>query len=203
MSQCRKISQYNANLVKASLKVAESRVIAGLLLNGADAESWHKSIAVDNVLQKRSPLTAATFANYIAHRLRTLEPEAWQLIYDSSNEVATQLVLAASLRHSELLADFLNLIVKDRRRRFQVSITNRDWTEFIEGCKGRDPTVETWTDAVVDKLRQNSFRILAEAGYVTSTKTMTLQNMTVAPQVVELLNRLGHAEILRTMHASE
>ena len=198
-----KTKLYNANLVKASLKVPESRIVAGLLLDNVSPNEWHRAIVVDNVLQKRSSYTAQTFANFIAGRLRTLDEDALMLIRDGSNEVATQTVLSGSIRYSRLLGDFLVDVVRDRRRRFQASITNLDWSEFIEDCKARDVSVDGWTEGVIDKLRQNVFRIVAEAGYVTDTKTMTLQNMVVVSEVVDLLTRFGDFETLRTMRATE
>ena len=192
---------YNANLVKATLKVPESRIIAGLLLEGADAAAWRQAIVVDNVLQKRSAQTATTFANFIARRLRTLNPEAWAAIRDGSNIVSTQLVLAATIKYSRLVRDFLDDVVRDRKRRFQTRITDRDWAEFMEQCKGRDPAIDAWSDSVVGKLCQNTFRICAEAGYVTDTKTMTLQRMVVAAEVESFLTLHGETEALRVMEA--
>jgi hypothetical protein len=194
---------YNANLVKASLKVPESRIIAGLLLDGVDAAAWHRAIVVDNVLQTRSPYTARTFASFIGHRLRTLEPAAWAMVRDGSTEVATQTVLAATIRYSRLLGDFLEHVLKDRHRRFELNITARDWSEFIEGCQARDPNVDCWTEGVIMKLRQNIFRIVAEAGYVTDTNSMTIQHVAVLPEVVDLLNRLSDNETLSAMRATE
>jgi len=125
------------------------------------------------------------------------------MLSEGSNDVATQLVLAASIKYSRLLEDFLNQVVRDRRQRFQRCITNRDWNEFIENCKARDPNVDDWTEGVIDKLRQNTFRITAEAGYVADTRTMTLQNMNIVPEVADLLARTGDHETLRTMRATE
>ena len=153
---------YNANLVKASLKVPESRIIAGLLIDGANSVEWHQAIIVQNVLQKRSPHTAKLFADFIANRLKTLQPAAWPFVKDGSNSVATQLVLAATIKYSRLLGDFLDLVVRERRRTFASHLTDLDWSEFVEGCKARDPGVNDWTEGVVKKLRQNTFRILAE-----------------------------------------
>ncbi len=97
---------YSANLTKGSLKVAESRLIAALLLEGVDDAAWQNAIVNENVLQKRSASTAKTFAEYIRHRLSTMKPDLWELVRDGSPAVATQAVLAATLKHSLLLADF-------------------------------------------------------------------------------------------------
>ena len=190
-------SPYNANLVKASLKLEESRVIAALLLQGVDAAQWRQAILVDNVLQKRSPSTASTFAVFIRQRLDSMTPPLWELVRDGTNAVATQAVLAATVKHSHLLGDFLDLTVRDRLRLFKAALTHKDWDEFVEGCVARDPHVSDWTPAVVTKLRQNVFRILNEAGYVADTRTMALQRVAVVPEIRRYLEDSGERYVLR------
>jgi hypothetical protein len=193
---------YNANLTKASLKLPESRVIASLLLAGVDAAEWKRAIVEENVLQKRSPSTARTFADYIRHRLETMPPEIWEIVRDAPNTSATQAVLAAALKHSRLLADFFDLVLRDQVRQFKSSLTDKNWEDFIEGCIARDPTVAHWTPPVIGKLRQNIFRILAEAGYVTDTQTMTLQRVSVAGEVLRVLEEHGESQVLRCLQAA-
>ena len=106
---------YSANLAKASLKLAESRIIAALLLEGADDEAWRQAILEENVLQKRSASTAKAFADYIRHRLSTINRGIWELIRDTgAPKVATQAVLAATLKHNRLLADFFDQVLRSK-----------------------------------------------------------------------------------------
>jgi hypothetical protein len=52
---------------------------------------------------------------------------------------------------------------------------------------------------VIVKLREVVFRILAEAGYVDSTRTLNLQRVVVASEVVRCLEEAGDGEVLRLM----
>ena len=54
--------RYDAHLTAGALKVAESRVIADLLLQGLDASQMKQKILIENVLQARRPKTALRLA---------------------------------------------------------------------------------------------------------------------------------------------
>lgn len=194
---------YSANYAKASLKVPESRIIAGLLLDHVDEATWLQAVTVDNVLQKRSPLTARSFAQLIRDRLRTANADLWRLVRDGSPTVATQAVLATAIKHSRLLGDFLDLAVRDQLRQFKATIADPVWGDFIAGCISRDARVATWTPPVVAKLRQNTFRILAEAGYVEDTRGLRLQRVTVVPEVARYLAEENEQYVLRAMRVAE
>lgn len=51
-------SKFKADMAGGSLKLPESRIVAGLLIDDVSAEDWRRAIEDENVLQKRSPGTA-------------------------------------------------------------------------------------------------------------------------------------------------
>jgi uncharacterized membrane protein len=190
-------------LTKGSLKVVESRVIASLLLQGTDDAAWRRAIVDENVLQKRSPSAATTIASLIEQRLRTMTPDLWRIIQNGSTTVATQATLAAAIKHNRLIGDFLNQTLRERLRQFQTNLSESDWEEYIRGVQERDENAATWTAPVLDKLRQCLFRVLAEAGYVSDTRTLTIQRITVAHDVRHYLEENGEDYVLRCMRVAE
>ncbi|MDH4483528.1 MAG: DUF1819 family protein, partial [Rhodoferax sp.] len=97
---------YNAEISAGSLMLPESRRIAKLLLASPTADQWDHAIEVENILQKK-PATARRQARLMRNRLETLDQDGWQSIVEGDTEVASQILLAASIRHSQLLSDFL------------------------------------------------------------------------------------------------
>ena len=83
-------------MTAGSLKVAESRVIADLLLKQAEANTWKSALGRDNLLQARSPATAQRLSRLIRNRLETMTPDLWKLVRDGSATVATHACLAAA-----------------------------------------------------------------------------------------------------------
>ena len=119
------IGIYNAEISAGSLMLPESRRVARLLLTHPTKEQWFQALKVDNVLQKKSPATARRQARLIRNRLDTLEHEAWSLIAEGSQEVATQLLFAAAIKHSRVLADFLRDVYAGHLRRLEQNISPR------------------------------------------------------------------------------
>ena len=189
--------RYKANITAGALLVPESRKVAQLLLAGADKETWQDAIKNQNVLQKRSIDTAVRMANLIRARLSLMDSGLWQLVKEGDSKVATHAVLAAAIKHCQLLGDYLDIVVREQFQRFEDKLTNRIWEGFIIECMQRDPLMEEFPDSTAQKMRTNIHRILAEAGYLCSLRTRLLQHVDIAPEVLAYLNNHNEAYVLR------
>ena len=191
---------YNDEISAGSLMLPESRRVARLLLSHPSTEQWFEALKLDNILQKKSPATARRQARLIRNRLDTLEDEAWSLIADGAQEVATQLVFAAAIKHSRVLADFLRDVYAGHLRRLEQNISPaKDWEAFLAECVQRDPEVGHFSDSTKAKMLQVVLRILAEGRYVDSTKTLRLTPPHLHPDVVRYLKRHDETTLLSTM----
>ena len=194
---------YNAQIVAGSLLLPESRQVARLLLEKADARTWQHAIELKNVLQKRSPASAKRQAKLIQNRLEPMHPELWRFIVDGPTDLATQSLLAAAIKHSRLLGDFMIRVVRENWRTFNDKIGIRDWEIFFELCSQIDPQVAQWTDSTRSKLKQVIFRILAEARYLESTKSGKLLPVSVLPPIKQYLISNSDNEVLRCMEVTQ
>jgi hypothetical protein len=195
-------SLYNAEISAGSLMLRESRKIAKLLLAGADEEAWNKALYIDNILQKKIRATARRMARLIRNRLDLMTPDLWKMIIGGSSEVAIQALLAAAIKHSHLLGDFLNDVIKEYYKVFNQQLSIRDWNNFLVACEHRDPAVATWSQSTRAKLGQVVFRILAEAKYLDSTRSMKLMPVVLAPEIQEYLKENQESYVLRCMDVS-
>ena len=180
-----------------SLKVTESRTIADLLLRGVNTHDWRTELLEKNVLQIRSPETAARLGQLLRARLELMEPALWAMIRDGSNPLATHACLTAAVKHSSLLGDFLDMAVRDQYRLFRPALSNPIWSHFIEDCRNRDPGMSNWSESTVERLRSTVFAILAQAGYVENTRTLKLQTVYVAKEVLDYLHEQNEQYVLR------
>ena len=195
---------YNAEISAGSLMLPESRRIARLLLTHPSKEQWFEALKVDNILQKKSPATAKRQGRLIRNRLDTLEETAWQLVAEGGNEVATQILLAAAIKHSRVLADFMRDVVAGHLRRLEQNLSPaKDWEAFLADCVQRDPEVASFSDTTKAKMLQVILRILAEARYLESTKSLRLTPPHLHPEVVRHLKQRGESEVFAIMDMTQ
>ncbi|MEW6207024.1 MAG: DUF1819 family protein [Acidobacteriota bacterium] len=194
--------RYRADITAGALKVPESRLIADLLLRGVDERTWKDAIVKENILQARNPATAIRLTRLIRGRLELMDAELWKLVRDGNSTVSTHAVLAAAIKHSPLIGDFLDLVVREQYRVFSPVLSNKLWEEYLEDCRGRDPEMPTWNESTRNRLRSSVFQTLAQAGFIEDTKTLKLQPVHIAPQVIQYLR--GHSEeyVLRCIQVS-
>lgn len=191
---------YNAEISAGSLMIPESRRISKLLLVSPTVEQWDHAIEVENILQKK-PATARRQARLMRNRLETLDQDGWQLIAEGDTEVASQILLAASIRHSQLLSDFLRDVYMMDLKKLEKTLSHHQWDSFIAECEHRDAAVASWAPSTRDKLFQVVVRILAEAKYLDSTRRLGLTPPMLHPQTRNYLKKLGDRATLSVMEA--
>ena len=194
---------YTSTITSSSLRLRESRIIAGLLLNGVSPEEWKREIKDNNVLQMGSPESVNRVSLLLRTRLESLGPGLWQMVRDGDRTLATQAVFAGAVKESRLLGDFLDITVREQRLLYAEKLEPLLWNEFIAGCRGRDPEMPHWSDATIQKLRSAVFSMLAEAGYLKDTRTLQLQNVFVVPQLSAYLRQQGETYVLRCLEVCE
>jgi hypothetical protein len=194
--------KYRADITAGALKLPESRVIADLLLSHIDDEGWKEAIVKKNVLQVRNPATARRLTQLIRGRLETMGPDLWALVRDASGGVATQAVFAAAVKHSQLLGDFLEIAVGEQYRLFSTVLTGKLWDDYLEGCRERDTHMPLWSETTRRRLRSSVFQILAQAGYIENTRSLKLQTVNFADQVLRYLKTNNERYVLRCIQVT-
>lgn len=193
---------YNAEISAGSLLIPESRRIAELLLSQPNSAAWNEAIVRDNILQK-SPATAKRQATLIRKRLETLDDDALRLITQSDAELCGQLLMAAALRHSQLMADFMRDVYAADLRQLERTLSHRQWEAFLTDCTHRDEAVHRWAVSTRLKLFQVIVRILVEAKFLDTTQKMHLTPPMLHPKLQACLVRLGARDTLARMEFSQ
>lgn len=177
--------------------------MADLLLQGLSEAAWKDAIVGQNVLQVDSAVAVIRSANILRARLKPLGEGLWKMVRDGGRILATQATLAGAIRHSRLLGDFMDITVRDQLAVFSKKLERRMWSEYLEGCRGRDPDMPHWSDATIAKLRSVVFSMLAEAEYLKDTRSLLLQTVFVDRELATYLRDRSASYVLRCMEVTE
>jgi len=194
---------YTATISSTPLRLRESRIIADLLLRGVTGDQWKSAVVEQNALQSGSTIAVIRSSNIIRARLEPLGREVWKMVREGGQVLATQAALAGAIGHSRLLGDFMDNILREQRALFAPRLEHRMWTDYIAGCRGRDPDMPHWSDSTVAKLRSVVFSMLSEAEYLKDTRSLILQNVFVDPQLSGYLRDRQESYILRCLEVTE
>ncbi len=190
---------YLGDLIGGSLMIKESQLIADLLLTSPTKEAWDNAIVEQNILQKRSPASAKRNAGTIKKRIAKLDDDFLKALANANHEEASQLMMAATLINSPLLADFMRTVVMEAKRLYRESIDVKDWQYFWEDRSRIYPEFAEMSESSIYKIAQVAFKVMADGGFLESTKTKILTNIFVTPDVRNLLISMDKEEIIQAM----
>jgi hypothetical protein len=129
-------------------------------------------------------------------------PDLWNMVRDGKGGVATHAVFAAAVKHSPLLGDFLELAVGEQYRLFSPALSYKLWADYLDGCRERDPDMPLWNETTRRRLRSSVFQMLAQAGYIEDTRSLKLQTVHVAEQVLRYLKANHEDYVLRCIQVA-
>lgn len=182
--------------------IKESQIVAKLLLNKPTQEDWLDAIVYQNVLQKRSDASAKRNAATIKKRLDGMSDEYLEQIAFGSTELSTQLMFAATLINSTLLADFMRNVMVDAKSMFRESLDVGDWESFWDDRSRLFPELGQMSESSTYKISQVAFKVIADAGYIETTRSKKLQNVYILPEVRTLLLQMDREDIILAMELS-
>ncbi|MEZ9819683.1 DUF1819 family protein [Shewanella sp. 10N.286.45.A1] len=192
---------YLGDLIGGSLMLSEAQLVAELLLTEPDKQQWDDAIVEQNILQKRSPASAKRNAATIKKRIANLGEQFLSSLVNANHEEAAQLMMAATLINSPLLADFMRTVVMDAKRMYRESIDIKDWEGFWEDKCRIYPELADMSESSTYKIAQVAFKVMTDSGFLESTKTKVLTNIYITPDVRNLLVQMDQEDIIQAMEA--
>ena len=127
--------------------------------------------------------------------------DLWKLVRDGNGTVAIHAVLAAAVKHSPLLGEFLDLVVREQFRLFNPTLSNKLLDEYLEDCRGRDPDMPQWNESTRRRLRPSVYQILAQAGYLENTRASSCKRF-MWPTGASLPERNHEEYVLRCIQVA-
>lgn len=194
---------YTSTIASGSLRLRETRIVAGLLLQEVSGDDWSQAIREDNIFQLGLPSSNWQLANLIRRRLVGFGPELWEMIRDGDPSLASQAAMAGAIRDSRLLGDFMDLVIREQRATFATHLSPLLWNDFVQSCRMRDPQMPEWGEATVRRLRSAVFRILEEGGFIEDTRRLRLQGVFIDASLSDYLRQVDAKYVLRCLEVME
>lgn len=157
-------AQYHLSFTTGGLLRAEAVAIADVLLTEVDVERARYRAIEQNLVQQRTTASTARVTREVMQRLSELPQVGIELVaHGSVDDVRHTMWLAACLRY-RFLRDFGREVIRERVISGRSGLAYEDFDTFWN-------LQSSWVDALRDaahstrmKLRQNTFRMLREAG---------------------------------------
>ena len=89
-----------------------------------------------NLFQARNPATAVRVGRLIRKRLELMDADLMAAGREGIGTAATHPCLAAAVKQSPLLGDFLDLVVREQYRSFAPKLTKQLWEDYLDRLPG-------------------------------------------------------------------
>ena len=178
------------DLMTGNLLVRESLLIAPLLQQKLEPAQWKEEIEVRNLLQKSSVHSARRVALGIRRRLEPMGDEFLQQLIGTDENTCRQLLLLAVMVKSPAICFFMDKVVREARRVYQLQLPTSVWQVFIEEHYIVIEGIEEYSESTLTKIGTNVIRMLVDAGYLDSPKSLKLQTVYLVPEVQNIIDTL-------------
>lgn len=178
------------DLMTGNLLVRESLLIAPLLLQKPDSTQWKEEIEIRNLLQKSSVHSAKRVALGIRRRLEPMGDDFLQQLIGTDENTCRQLLLLAVMVKSPAICFFMDKVVREARRVYQQQLPTSVWQAFIEEHYTVIEGLEEYSESTLTKIGTNVVRMLVDADYLDSPKSLKLQTVYLVPEVQNTIDTL-------------
>jgi hypothetical protein len=199
---------YSTSFAVAGLCRSQSVRLASLYLQMQRWELVRDRVQTDNLLQMRTQSSSQRICQELVNRLQTLSQTEIEFLVHAQVSDQGYLLWIALCRSNQFVSSFAIQILRDRFLASRESLSREDFDEFFNRLCDSDEAVNSIKSATRQKIRQALFRILCEAGLITSDheiRTAVLspefwfaldkqQNLTVQVLPVFESNFKGNAE---------
>jgi hypothetical protein len=194
--------KYIGDLNGGSLWIAESRIIAELLLQDLSKDEWDQQIVDENRLQKNSVQTASRNARTMRARLEPMGKPFIQALLQAPERAYVQMLMVAFLIHSPVVADFMRQKLAEARRTYKPELAKNAWEEFMNDRIRAIPALEKYSPSTLGKMGRFAVQALIDCGYLNNKRERKIQPVYLLPEVKKWLTELKKEELISVMECT-
>jgi len=139
----------------------------------AETKDWTKTVdraRAGNLLQRPSAKSAQRVFGEIRKRIECLSAKTVESFVDASDDDRRAIAYLAACKLYPIIFDFVRYTLVDKVAVFDFSVTENDFNAYWNRAAIDHPDLETVTAKTQEKARQNTFKLLVEAGLLSGKK---------------------------------
>ena len=188
---------YNGGLTREQFLYYENRIVAKLILQGKTYDEILKECTEDNLFQYPSLVSYKLITKACYKRLTfTNDIRIVELVANANTTTSKLALLYAMMCQNLVVRDFMIDVIGEKYQSRVLNFDKTDVNHFFVQLMGRVDTVSTWSDATIGKIKSVLIKCLAEAGYLTTIRSTTLNPITADEELIELIKDRGEYEFL-------
>ena len=186
------VSEYNGGLTREQFLFFEIRVVASLLVQGLSHDEILEKIREENLFQFPTERMISSIAGTCFKRIEALESDT--LVYclaHSSVDVAKQINLYAMMKYNKIVWDFMTTVIGEKFRTQEFDFSKKDLNVFFFRLQEQNDAVASWSDSTISKIKQVLTKSLVECGYLDTTRSTQLNNISIEPELEDEIRASG------------
>lgn len=189
--------QYSGSLTREQFMFQEMRIAARLKLEGLEDQSILERVYEDNLFQYPTEREIKSKCRACLKRLECISdiPYVMDALANSTIGEAKQAALVALMCQSLLMQDFMIIVIGDKFRRLDMTLTRRDMNLFFERLSEQSDDVASWSTQTIQKLKVVIRSCLRETGYIQGTEE-TLYPVLLSDEFTAALKEAGYRKFL-------
>ena len=183
---------YSGGLTREQFLFFEIRIVAKFICDGLQREEILKRLTEENLFQFPTERMISSIATTCFKRIEALESET--LVYQLANaavEVAKQINLYAMMKYNKIVWDFMTTVVGEKYRTQEFEFSKKDLNVFFFRLQEQNDTVASWSDSTISKIKQVLTKSLVECGYLDTTRSTQLNNISIEPELEDEIRASG------------
>jgi hypothetical protein len=181
--------RYRLSFTTGGLFLREAPILVERYLALRDWHQTRNEVRDENLLQIRTAAAALRISKELIARLETLELDELQELVVASMRDRGYLLWVAACRRFSFIREFAVEVVREHHLSLRRELSFGDYDNFYNSKALWHPELDELALSTQQKLRQNLFRMLREAGLI--SEQHVIQTALLSPHVVELLARSG------------
>ena len=191
MSSTDPSSQFKLSFTAIALGLREAGEVLSLWRATGGWDEAAKRAVEDNPFQKSSSSSTRRIFREVRQRLQTLNSQTLEQYSDVSTDDQKAILLIAACKCYSFLFDFIRSTLAEKWVVFDYQLSIEDFDTYWNRTLIDHPELEGIADSTRKKIRQVTFRLLAEAGLLSSTRAPQITPIHLSPIVEGILNREG------------